>query len=170
MTAGIRDKLRSKQRRSVTVALAVADTGEAETALARAHADHRLASLGHGSDGHEEEVTRAREAVAAAQRAEADCYEHVTVTALPADEFEALVDAHPTRDGDAGGVPWHTATFRPALLAACVDADMTEQDWAAYFAESGSVGDQVGLYNAVLEVNTRTPEPSIPKGSTAGVS
>lgn len=164
MTANLRQRLRDRQRRSVTYPLAVVDTADAEAALARARSEYQRAVLTHG-EGHAD-VDTARQAVETAEAREAECYEHVVVRALAADEFEALVDAHPATDGETDRVPWRTATFRPALLAACVDSDMTEDDWAAFFAEQGSYGDRVGIYNAALEVNTRSPAPSVPKDST----
>lgn len=82
----------------------------------------------------------------------------VTVRALPAPEWDALVQMHPPPDGQAGLWQWNVATFRPAALAACVvsPADegepLTEQDWAELLAHM-TVGDRERLYGAVLDVN-----------------
>lgn len=165
MTASIRDKLRSKQRRSTVYPLAVADTSEAEHAAQQARMAYHRAVVQHETDDHPE-VAAAQQRLNEAERAEAECYEYVTVRALPADDFEALADAHSPQNGDGESASWHEETFRPALLAACVESDMTEDDWASFFKEAGSYGDQSGIFTVALQVNTRTPSPSVPKDSS----
>lgn len=162
MTASLKDKLAARRPRSTTYPLAVADTAEVEAELERAQTAHRRAVMEH--DPESAEVTEAKAAVDEATELEAACYEHVVITALPATEFEVLVDTHPAQSGE--DTPWHTATFRPALLAACIDADMSAGDWDRFFRTAGTQGDLYGLFSACLEVNNRTPSPTLPKDST----
>ncbi|MGH3097893.1 MAG: hypothetical protein ACRDMV_18075 [Streptosporangiales bacterium] len=164
MTASLREKLRAKTRRSLIYSIAIADTAETEQAAEQARAEHRLALFRGGEDS--DEAKKAKKALDKAEKTEAACYEQVTIQALPAADFEALADAHPRRDGDPDDAMWHVDTFRPALLAACADSDMTEEDWTRFFKESASYGDSLGLLNAALDVNTRAPSPTVPKGST----
>lgn len=163
MTDSLRDKLRARQLRSTTYPLAVADTSEAEAAVENARAAHRLAVLRH--DDGSAEVQSAKAKLDEAEAELSECYEHIAIRALPSDEFEALVDAHPAQGEESNRTPWHSATFHPALLAACVDSDMAEDDWAEFFAENASYGDRNGLVTAALDLNTRAPEATVPKGS-----
>jgi hypothetical protein len=104
-------------------------------------------------------------------RAGADPYE-VTVRALPGDEWDALVQLHPpTPEQAAEGWEWNIATFRPALLAACVDSPadqadpLTEQEWAELLIVM-SVGERDQLYGAAFDVNAnRWPTADVGKGS-----
>lgn len=110
------------------------------------------------------------------ERAEADyraCFEWLTLRALPPAEMEALIAEHPPEDVDtARGEPFHRATLIPALLAVCVydDTDATEPaltvaEWAEQVAKgSGSAGEIAGLFQAVWQLNDRTPDANIPKG------
>lgn len=95
----------------------------------------------------------------------------VTVRALPADVWDLLVRDHPpTAEQAADGWQWNIATFRPALLAACVvsPADegepLTEAEWAALLLRF-PVGDRDRLYGTAFEVNdNRWPGADLPKG------
>lgn len=87
--------------------------------------------------------------------------EVLRVSPLPTATYEALVQAHPPTTADPPGSAWHTDTFVPALLAACVGQNlpeaerMTEQDWADWIATSGAgvIGDLNPLFRAALQVN-----------------
>jgi hypothetical protein len=92
--------------------------------------------------------------------------EILQVSPLPTPVYEALVQAHAPTDGDPPGSSWHTDTFVPALLAACVGQDlpegerMSEQDWAAWISTAGAgvLGDLNPLFRACLQVNNPSLE------------
>lgn len=104
-------------------------------------------------------------------RAEVDsCYEPITLRALPPAAYERLIAEHPPSDEQrAKGEIWDPTTFRPALLAACADGDMTVSDWTSFLDERCSAAERQGLYVAALTVNEqeRVAEPAtLPKGWT----
>lgn len=94
----------------------------------------------------------------------------VTVRALPAGEWDALVQLHPpTEEQKANGWQWNVATFRPALLAACAVSDdevqLDEADWAQLLLVT-PVGDRERLFGAAIDVNdNRWPGAELGKGS-----
>jgi hypothetical protein len=112
---------------------------------------------------------RERVDTAAAQLEACDC-EVVTLRALSPAEWEALVDLHPATEGqDKAGAMWHTATFRPALLAACVVAaegeePLSEADWDV-LVKDGSLapGELNTLFNAAVNINLRVPPSAVGK-------
>jgi hypothetical protein len=153
-----RDRLLSRRIPALRVPTRVAYSAEAEEAF-RAHdeavqdlrsASFRLASL---------DEVRAR--VAETKAALEPFQEILHVSPLPTPTYEALVAAHPPTAADPPGSSWHTDTFVPALLAACVGQDvpegerMSEQDWADWIATAGAgvVGDLNPLFRAALQVN-----------------
>lgn len=81
----------------------------------------------------------------------------VTVRALPAEEWDALVQLHPPPDGRPED-GWNLATFRPAALHACVVSPpdegepLTEQQWAQLLIKT-PIGDRERLWDAVIAVN-----------------
>jgi hypothetical protein len=147
------------------VSSAILDTAEAElaaavTALADAET-RRAVSTAH------------RRRVDTAQAAVDDCYTLLTVRALPPAEMEALLAEHPAEDTERA--IFNRATFIPALLARCVFDDpdtvepaMTESEWADEISKgSSSLGEVSALFAACWQVNDRTPDRHIPKGSTS---
>ncbi|QJY46655.1 hypothetical protein [Pseudonocardia broussonetiae] len=96
----------------------------------------------------------------------------VEVRALPAPEWDALVQLHPPTEQQAeDGWGWNLATFRPALLAACVvspddEGDpLTEAEWAQLLLKM-PVGDRELLYRTAVDVNeNRWPGADVGKGS-----
>jgi len=162
---GLRDTLRTRGLPHCTVPIrAVSSTAVADAEAALADAEAALADA---------VSTAHRQRVAEAQAAVDDCYTWLTVRALPPAEMEALLAEHPA-DKDTRTVPFHQATFVPALLARCVFDDpdttqpaMTEDEWAAESTKgSSSLGEISTLFAACWEVNDRTPDRRIPKGST----
>jgi hypothetical protein len=113
---------------------------------------------------------------AAATRAAVDGlqYESVTLRGLPPAEWEALIDQHPPpEDGARPGAQWNPATFRPALLAACVvpadgEDPPSASDWEQ-IAKDGSLsaGELNTLFSAAVALNLRTPASAVGKGSSA---
>lgn len=121
--------------------------------------------------------TAARRELAAAMDADADpsrveaaraavdaCYEQVTITALAPVDMEDLLEAHPPVDPERKTM-FNPVTFVPALLAACVESDVTKEDWAEYTTKGPmTTGEANELFRVVWELNYRTPDPSVPKG------
>jgi hypothetical protein len=97
--------------------------------------------------------------------------ERVTLRALPAADWEALVDAHPPTEQQAdGGAAWNPTTFRPALLALSIvpengDEPVSADDWEQ-LAKSGeiSAGELTALFTAAVELNLRAPSMAVGKG------
>jgi hypothetical protein len=143
---GLKDRLSSRQRPTATYSLRIDDDTVARAELGAARAA-----------GDEARIIAAQEVVEA-------CYEQVTLTALPPAELEALIAAHPPPKESQGQKAWNPVTFIPALLAASVDSDVTEDDWAEYH-HSGAMttGEIADLFNAVWELNYRAPDPNVKK-------
>lgn len=93
------------------------------------------------------------------------CFVKIKITSLPADEYDALIDAHPptaeqkAEDGE-GDTLWNEDTFRPALLAACTDEGMTADDWSAALKKM-SKGERRSIWVAVLTLNESNRQPSL---------
>lgn len=142
----LKDRLATRKRPTITYALRIDDDTIARSELVAAQAV-----------GDEGRIVAAREAVEA-------CYEQVVITALPPTELEELLEAHPPPPADQGKKMFNPATFVPALLAACVNSDVTEEDWAEYVtAGAMTTGEVSAIFNAAWELNYRVPDPSLPK-------
>jgi|GEM_PF-4153497 len=99
--------------------------------------------------------------------------EQIQLRALPAADWEALVQLHSPSEQDAArGAAWDVHTFRPALLAASVVTDagedpLSEQDWADLIAGHWMTAGEVNtLFNVACTLNDRTPDVSLGKDST----
>lgn len=120
----------------------------------------------------------ARERVeAAAAAVDGVDVETFVLRCLPPPEWEALKALHPPNDQQQrNGMEWNVATFRPALLAACVvppegERGYSEDDWVE-FAKDGrvSVGEQDLLVGTAVLLNTRAVQLSLGKGSAPTTS
>jgi hypothetical protein len=167
---GLRDTFRKRGLPHDTIPIravssAQLDAAEAELAAAitaLADAEQKRAV----STAHKQRVDTAQDAVD-------DCYTLLTVRALPPEEMENLIAEHPAAEEDTQAI-FNRTTFVPALLARCVfeDADdtepaMTEPEWVAEVSKgSSSLGEVSALFAACWQVNDRTPDRHIPKGST----
>lgn len=101
------------------------------------------------------------------QGADPDDYE---VRALDGDLWDGLVRAHPPTEAQrVEGWGWDSATFRPALLAACVvtpdgEEPLTEKEWADLLPRMPA-GQRDRLYMAALDVNDHGwPDVDLGKG------
>jgi L-asparaginase II len=139
--------------------LRVTDASEAESELTEAEMALTLTER----RGEDAEAAKAR--VEAARAAVDECYEVLTVTALPPADLEALIAAHPPT-GEQKDAVYNQDTFRPALFAACVEGDMTEQDWAQWCTKGPvSLGERNELFWVAWGVNGRAADlRSLPKG------
>lgn len=97
--------------------------------------------------------------------------EEITLRALPAAEWEALVGLHPPQPGDAAkGAAWDVTSFRPALLAASVVAPedeepLTEQDWSELILSARMTAGEINLiFNTACLLNDRAPDATVGKG------
>lgn len=95
--------------------------------------------------------------------------ELIELRALPADEFQVLMDEHPpTADQAAAGDTWDETSFRPALLAASevpLDGEdpLTAEEWADLLTARMPLGERVHLWDTVLGLNDRTPAADLGK-------
>lgn len=140
------------------------DDTEQREELTEAKRLHLFASVAHKEDS--DEVQEAARKVDGAQAKLDACYEPLTLTALPPADFEALMAAHPpTKEQRSKDFEWNEETFRPALLAVTVEGDMTEDDWAE-MNKSGQItwGEFTALFNACLNVNSRSSDDLLGKG------
>jgi hypothetical protein len=164
----LKDRLAKRQRAQATYRLQITDPSDAQ---AKVQAAERAARRATG-----DKAKAADKKVKAARRALDACYESIVLTALPADDYEALVEAHPPEakevaEAQAKKEPppvWNTSTFRPALLAECVEDDMTADDWRDAL-NNMSAGERQELFVEAVRVNeqSRTVDPMVlPKGST----
>lgn len=163
----LRDRLRQRQLPHTTVSLRVDFSPEAD--LAEQELRNALLELS-VAQANGQDVTEVDTRVVAAQAAVDRCFEQLTVNALPPADMEALVAAHPPtpaqRQQDPS-VAWNETTFRPAILAACVQGDLTEDDWAELITKGVfTLGEVKALVNAVMVVNDRSPDVLVGKGST----
>lgn len=152
-------KARLSQRELPTAEfpLRISDDSEARGELTAAQYELRLA------EGREESAAKIKAAKAKVDKAQKKLdahYETLKLHAIPSVEMEALITKHPPkRDSEDS---WNVETFRPALIAACVEGDMTEQDWAEFLAKA-PLGEVRELFTAALRVNDRSPDPSVGK-------
>jgi hypothetical protein len=144
---GLKDRLATRQRPSTTYKLRIDDDAAARTDLAA--------------------VTAAGADVEEAQAQLDACYEQLIITALPPVEMEALLAAHPATDAQRAKdkTVFNQDTFVSALLAACIDSDVTESDWQEYTTKGAmTIGEINALFAAAWEINYRDPSPSLPLG------
>ena len=165
---GIRDRLRNRPRPWATVKLRMDHTLEfarkerelelvqAELIRARVDPDGKVRA----------ELFAEREKTLVSELEPG--YESLTCQALPPSEMEALIGAHPPTDEEQErGMTFHPDSFFPALLAACVLGDETEDDWDAMYKDGTLVtGEYNALVTTCLDLNDRSPQVNLGKDST----
>lgn len=114
------------------------------------------------SDDQATQLAQAQADLDTANAALADCYEPVTIRALPPAEYEALIARHPAREGE--DEPYDPATFGPELFYACVQGELTRQQWQEEIVPQLSQAEWLELLGAALTVNARFTGGDIPKG------
>lgn len=152
----LRERLAGRSRPTATYLLRIDDTTKAEEGLSEAQTALLLASA-------EEEKAQARQDIEAAQAVLEACFEPIVMTAMPPEEFEALVDEHPPREGTKDEA-WNIATFPQACFLACAPDEMNAEEWAAFLADRCSDGEQIAMFTTAIDANLRVPDPSVPKG------
>lgn len=164
MTVSIRERLFARPRPTQTIAVRVDDTSEADAELLAARTELRQAQL----RDREAEAAAAQQRVEQAQARVAEGFVEFTLTALPPADLEALLATHPPTPEQKRNDPdgnYNPETFPAAVLAACVDSDMSEDDWRE-FLRSGPVGqgEASALWRAAMQVNDRSPDVRVGNG------
>lgn len=158
----LRERLLNRPRPSGTCPVRLDDDTEARKDVEQARILLNILEMqGDAADG-----TATRKARNRLKKAEEDlraCYELVTLRALAADDWEALVDAHKPRPGTDDRL-WNGETFPKAAFLACVESDLTEQEWEHVWTAVLSSAERIELSNAAIRVNVRVPDSSLPKG------
>lgn len=163
--------LSERKRPSMPYTVQLTDPAEATAAVQQAERMVRQAEI----KGDAAEVKKRKAALTRAKKQLQRCFKVFEIVALEPDEYEDLICEHPpTREQiekagkDPSEMPeWNADTFYPALLAACVDDDMTAEDWAAFLKRRMSRGERRQLQYALVAVNenVRMPESMmLPKG------
>lgn len=105
-------------------------------------------------DGKEsDETRRLRRELEEAQAEAANAAVEVEAVALPRKQWRELIEAHPPREDDPAdkGMRWHTETFAPAAISACIvkpegiDGQVVWDQWPTVPAEM--------LYGMAVMVN-----------------
>ena len=117
----------------------------------------------HGATADQAAIQKARAQLKESEATVRGCYEFVTLRALPADDWEALVNAHKPRP-DTDDRIWNGKTFPKAVFLACVESDLSAEDWEHVWTTVLSDAERIELSNAAVRVNVRTPDSSLPKG------
>lgn len=96
--------------------------------------------------------------------------EQITLRALPAQDWEALIGLHPAAPDEAArGAAWDVKTFRPALLEAAVvspegEEPLSAQDWAELIASGRMTSGEINmLFNTACMLNDRAPDAGLGK-------
>ncbi|MEV7611316.1 hypothetical protein AB0N61_17660, partial [Microbacterium sp. NPDC089320] len=161
--SSLRERLRARERPSLDYELPVGDVVGAQRALAAAEEDLRQALRraakaaaeedDPGREAAEADVKAARRAVAH-QEADLDaCYEHIKLTAMPPDEYEALVALHPPRP-NTDDKEWDAETFPKAVFLACA-TELTPEEWEPILAQNLTHAEREDLYYLARAVNLR---------------
>jgi hypothetical protein len=157
----LRDRLLNRERPTATYRLRVADDAEQQREWALAQDGLRVAQLRADADAAREQA-KARRQLDKAQAALEACYEEIRVRALEPVVFEALVEQHPARK-DTEDEAWNGDTFPRALFLACVEGDLTPEEWSGFLDRACSHAERSELMFLALAVNSRSPAGVIPK-------
>lgn len=167
----LKDDLSGRRRPSTPYTIQLTDPSESAAALNQAQRMLRQAEI----KDDKAELKKRRTAVTRATAKVQECFRVFEIAALEADVYEDLIEDHPPTPEQiekAGKGPderpeWNDKTFYPALLEACVDDDMTTEDWTG-FLKRMSRGERRQLQYTLVAINenVRLPESMmLPKGS-----
>ena len=160
--AGRRERFLARRRPTVDYQLAVLDDTDAVAELAAAKDAVDTARF-REDDGAEQAVADAEGRLQRARTAVEECYEPVTLTALPPVEFEALVAKPEYAPRDGKGEKWNADTFPRACFLACVDTSgLSTQEWAEFVDGSLSQGEREALFMTAVGINARWPSGAVP--------
>lgn len=156
----LRERLEAKARRRFTIQVAVEDTTEAQKRLHDARME-RLAGM--ASNRPEVDTSVLDAAITDAEAALDALYADVVIQAMQPGDFEALVDAHTTDEGDID----RAAFLPPALAASAEDEDLQDEDWWAeqLARPTWTDGERALLFQAVHALNDPSVRAAaVPKG------
>lgn len=165
----LRERLLARERPSHRVALQMQDPTAAIRETALAEDAWRTCHLMQDGPDREAAIRKAKRELDKTAKAVNDCYEQVTVRALPPEDFERLVAAYPPREAKdlkAGEEPdeaWNDKTFPRALFLACVDGELSREEWEKFIDGQCSQAERGQLFLAAQVVNVRMPSVAIPK-------
>jgi hypothetical protein len=157
-----KDRLLSRPRLSAEHPIRIDDDTEARREVERARTLLQILQI-QGDAADEAALRKAKTDLKRAEKRLRDCYEFIPLRALPADEFEALMAAHPPRP-DTDDRLFNTVTFPKACLLASDESGRSAEDWEHIFKNVLSGPERTELCNAAIRVNARTPDESLPKG------
>jgi hypothetical protein len=169
VVSSLRERLLARERPSHRVPLQVEDPADAIREAVLAEDAWRTCHLMPEGPDRTAAIRKARRDLDRAAKAVNDCHEQITVRALPPEDFEALVAAHPPRDakelkeGEEPDEAWNDKTFPRALFLACVDGDLSRAEWEKFLDGQCSSAERGQLYLAAQAVNVRIPNVAIPK-------
>lgn len=85
---------------------------------------------------------------------------HVTLRELGAEEYVSLKEAHRPTDSEKlkRGDEWDEATFGPALIAACIDPPLTEEEAAEWWKDGWTLAERAQLFITALNLNETVPD------------
>lgn len=167
--SSLRERLLARERPSHRVALQMQDPTAAIREAALAEDAWRTCHLMPDGPERETAVRKAKRELDKTARAVNACYEQVTVRALPPEDFEHLVAAHPPRDvkelkaGEEPDEAWDGAKFPRALFLACVDGELSREEWEKFLDGQCSQAERDQLFFAAQVINVRVPSVAIPK-------
>lgn len=160
--AARRDRFLGRKLPSAPYSLALEDDTDAVTELEAAKESLETAQF-REDDRAEAAVAEAEVRLEQARAAVAACYDTVTLTAMLPKEFEALVAAHPPRDGKKE--KWNATTFPRACFLKCIDDDvLTPEEWGTFVDENLAAGEGEALMLTAVGLNARWPSGAVPNG------
>lgn len=149
----LRERLRGRERPVETYLLRVDDTADAQQAYNTAVEEFRIAKLIANDGETGPEVDKAQRAVDRARKKIEACFEPVKIRALAPPDYEALLADHPAKKDS--NEPFGEG-FPRALFLACVEGDMSAEEWGEFLDKSCSRQEQLELYGTAILVNNRT--------------
>ncbi|WP_433234028.1 hypothetical protein [Actinomadura nitritigenes] len=167
--SSLRERLLARERPSHRVALQMEDPTAAIREAALAEDAWRTCHLMQDGPDREAAIRKAKRELDKTAKAVNDCYDEVTLRAIPPAEFEALQAAHPPRDakelrpGEEPDEIWNASTFPRALFLKCVDGDLSQTEWEKFLDEQCSQAERTQLFYAAQVINIRVPSVAIPK-------
>lgn len=99
------------------------------------------------------------------EQAQSQHIAEVGFTAVPPDVWEQVVAKFPSPEGVDSGMDWKSAL--PFVAAVCADdEELQDDEWWTQQLESGNwtAGERLTLWQALLHINTSTPNAYVPKG------
>lgn len=165
---GLRDRLRDRQLPQATVGIRIDWSQNSYELHRRLQVAESL--LSEATVAGAASVPALTEQVENLRTQVGECYENLTVKALPAADLEALVGAHPPTEeqlAETPGITFNRDTFFPALLAACVDDGEDEEGWRDLMESGDLANSEIDtLIATAMTLNDRSPSVILGKGST----